>query len=40
MKVRIQVIRAASMKMTVFWDVTLFSLVEICPSDDGGNNHS
>jgi hypothetical protein len=33
--VRFQVLTVASMKMTVFWDVALCSLV----ADDGGSKH-
>jgi hypothetical protein len=29
LKLRFQVLTAASMKMTVFWDVALYSLVEV-----------
>jgi hypothetical protein len=31
-KVRVQVLTAASMKMTVFWDVAPCSLVEVYPT--------
>jgi hypothetical protein len=45
--VRFQVLKALSMKMTVFWDIAPCSLMEIaqrfsgayCPSDDGGSKH-
>jgi hypothetical protein len=44
--VRFQVLMVVSMKITVFWDVALCSLVEVykhfrdaCCPDDGGNKH-